>query len=239
MDNNKQDVTSYILDTLIQKSITKQNTYSCTLENFLQLKKVMKFLIGNYKKQIKDYGQKINMQFSENGIFEAKMQVAGDLIVFNMHSNVFTFDDKHWVWEHDYIKQNNLNAYFGVINIYNFLADSFKYRRLEDYGFIISRLFINQEGHFFLEGNPDFGLFNEDFGKHKLDMSILREIVHLIIQYSLEVDLIIPKLEDMQVTTVEQMISKMDRPKINTGKPMGFQSNAQREHKKNSNLFED
>lgn len=226
MENGKLDNTSYILDTLLQKSLAKQSTYTTTLEKFISLKKVMKFLIGNYKKQIKSYKGKIPLNFTENGVFEASMQVGGDMIVFNMHSNVFAFDEKHWIWEHPYVKDDNSNGYCGVINVYSFLADSFKYKRTGDYGYIIARIFINKEGYYFLEGNPDFGSFNKDFGSRVLDMSILREIVQLIIQYSLEVDLLVPPLENVQLATVEQMLVKMDQPKANTGKPLGFQSNA-------------
>lgn len=234
MESEKLDNTSYILDTLLQKSVAKQQTYTTTLEQFLSLKKVMKFLINNYKKQLKTYNKKIGLHFSENGVFEAKMQVAGDMIVFNMHSNVFAFNSDHWIWQHDYVKANNTNAYCGVINVYNFLADSFKYKRMGDYGYIIARIFINREGHYFLEGNPDFGSFNNDFGKKPLDMSLSREIVQTIIQYSLEVDLLIPPLENVQLATVEQMFSQMDKPKVKTGKPLGFQSNSQRENLKNN-----
>lgn len=227
MENEKLDNTSYILDTLLQKSVAKQQTYLTTLEHFISLKKVMKFLIGNYKKQIKTFDAKIPLQYSENGIFEAKMQVAGDMIVFNMHSNVFAFDNEHWIWENDYVKADNANAFCGVINVYNFLADSFKYKRMSDYGYIVARIFINREGYYFLEGNPDFGSFNKDFGVKKLDISSLREISQLIIQYALEVDLLVPTLENVQLATVEQMFTQMDKPKTKTGKPLGFHSNNQ------------
>lgn len=226
MEQNRLDTTSYILDTLIQKSVAKQEAYTCTLEQFIALKKVMKFLIENYKKQLKEYSQKINLHFSENGVFEAKMQVAGDMLVFDMHSNIFAFDEKHWIWKNEYVKKDNRNSYCGVISVYNFLADSFKYKRLGDYGYIVARVFINREGYFFLDGDPDFSLFNENFGKNKLDVAALREITQLIIQYSLEADLLIPSLENMQITTVKQMIAKTDKPKVDTGKPMGFQINA-------------
>jgi hypothetical protein len=223
----KKDNTAQLLDDLVLKSLWKQETYVATLENFFTLKKVAKYLIDNYRKQLKLSSQKIPLEFTDNGIFEAKMQVAGDLIIFNMHSNVFTFDENHWIWANEYVKENEANGYCGIINVYNFLADSFKYSRLSDYGYIIARIFVNREGYYFLEGNPDFGSFNEAFGKSKLDMAVLREIIQSVIQYSLEVDLIVPPLEDIQLATVEQMMDKISRSKIETGKPLGFRSNAQ------------
>jgi hypothetical protein len=224
---SKKDNTAQLLDDLVLKSLNKQETYVATLENFFTLKKVAKYLIDNYRKQLKNSSQKIPLEFTDNGIFEAKMQVAGDLVIFNMHSNVFTFDENHWIWANEYVKENEANGYCGIINVYDFLADSFKYSRLNDYGYIIARIFINREGYYFLEGNPDFGSFNDDFGKNKLDMATLREIIQSIIQYSLEVDLIVPPLEDIQLATVEQMMDKMSKSKIETGKPLGFRSNTQ------------
>jgi hypothetical protein len=227
MNSDNVDNTTYILDTLVQKSIVKQETYLTALESFITLKKVIKYLMENYRKQLKSATQKIPLDYIENGIFEAQMQVAGDMIIFNMHSNIFTFDEKHWIWEHEYVKQNELNAYCGVINVYNFLADSFKYSRLNDYGFLIARIFINREGHYFLEGNANFGSFNDNFGKQTIDMSSMREIVQSIIQYSMEIDLIAPPLDTIQIVTVDQMVDKSNMSKIEIGKPLGFRSNAE------------
>jgi len=231
MDTTKKDLTTVILDTLLEKSVAKQETYLSTLESFFTFKKVMKYLIDYYRKQLKNSSQKISLEFSDNGIFEARMQVAGDLILFNMHSNVFAFDQNHWIWGNEYVKSNLLNSYCGIINVYNFMADSFKYQRLNDYGYIVARIFINHEGYYFVEGNPDFGSFNDNFGKVKIDMVVIREMIQSIIQYSLEVDLIVPTLENIQVASVGQMIDKLSDSKISTGKPLGFQSNASQKAK--------
>lgn len=222
MENGNVDSTTYILESLIQKSIAKQETYTTTLEYFFTFKKVMNFLIDNYQKQLSESAKNITLNFSENGVFEASMQVAGDMIVLNMHSNVFAQEPNHWIWKDPYVEQNNMNGYLGVINVYNFLADSFKYKRLGDFGYIIARIFINREGYYFLEGNPDFGSFNNHFGKEKLNMGIIREIIQSIIIFSLEVDLTVPPLDTIQFTTVENMLMKLDKTKVDTGKPLGF-----------------
>jgi hypothetical protein len=224
MENENVDSTQYILESLIQKSLAKQEAYTVTLEHFFTFKKVMNFLIENYQKQLESAANNISLDFSENGVFEASMQVAGDMIVFNMHSNIFAHEPDHWIWKTDYIQEDNLNGYVGVINVYNFLADSFKYQRLGDFGYIVARIFINREGYYFLEGNPDFGSFNDHFGKQKLDMSLIREIIQHIIIYSLEVDLTVPPLENIQFTTVENMLAKQDKTKVDTGKPLGFRT---------------
>ena len=66
-----------------------------------------------------------------------------------MHTNTFSFDKSHQIWNSSYVKEDEYKAYCGVINVYNFLSDSFKYNRANDLGYMIGRLFINKEKHFF------------------------------------------------------------------------------------------
>jgi len=218
------DNTTLILNLLKEKAVVKQDVYQKTLEVFNTTKKVVKYLINNYKKQLKDTSQKIPLEFINKSTFEAEMRVAGDLLVFNMHSNIFEFPQEHWIWKNKYVKENENNSYCGIINIYNFLADSFKYNRVNDYGYIIARIFVNHEGYYFVEGNQDFGSINDDFGVKKIDISILREIIQYLILYSIEVDLLVPDIKDIQITTVSQMLDKQNLSRMKTGKPMGFRS---------------
>ena len=226
MNSQNLDNTALILETLKEKAVIKQEVYQQTFDSFKSIKKVMKFLIGNYKRQLKNTEQKIPLEYMDKGLFEAEMKIAGDLLVFNMHTNVFEFPQDHWIWQNDYVKQNELNSFCGIINIYNFLADSFKYNRLNDYGFIIARIFVNREGYYFVEGNPNFGSIMEDFGVAKLDISIIREIIQYLIIHTLEVDLLVPAMKDIQVATVGQMKDKLNKSKMKTGKPLGFQFNS-------------
>jgi hypothetical protein len=221
------DNTILILNTLKEKAVIKQEVYQTTLQTFNTTKKVIKYLITNYKNQLKDVPQKIALEFIDKGLFEAEMRVAGDLLVFNMHSNVFEFPQDHWIWNNEYVKKDYNNSYCGIINIYNFLSDSFKYKRLNDYGFIVARIFINREGYYFVEGNQSFGSITDDFGVTKLDLGILREIIQYIILHSIEVDLLVPNMEDIQVATVGQMLDKINTSRMKTGKPLGFRSNSE------------
>lgn len=224
MKGSVKDTNATILETLRENTVCKQEVYNETLNTFKIIKKVLKYLVGNFKSHLKDVEPKISLDFKDMGMFEAEMQIAGDLLVFNMHSNVFEFPKDHWIRKTEYVKQDSLNGYCGIINIYNFISDSFKYNRLDDYGFIIARIFINREGYYFVEGNPNFGSSNEDFAKTKVDMAILREIIQYLILHVLEVDLVVPDLKDIQFTTVAQMKDKINKTKMETGKPLGFRS---------------
>ena len=69
--------------------------------------------------------------------------------------NVFDFEKTHKVHRTSYVKKDKGNFYCGMINVYNFLADSFKYNRVKDSGYLVGRLFINQDLHFFVEDYLD------------------------------------------------------------------------------------
>jgi hypothetical protein len=55
-----------------------------------------------------------------------ELKVAGDTIIFHMHTNVFKLDQSHSLWKTSYLGEDELRGYFGVVNMYNFLSDSFK-----------------------------------------------------------------------------------------------------------------
>ncbi len=160
--------------------------------------------------------------YKERGPFEAEFKIAGDLLIFSMHSNVFEFDDKHPVWNTPYLKEDPLRSYCGTINIYNFLADSFKYNRVNDLGYLVARIFINKENHFFVEGKRQSNELVKDFAMDTISPGILRQIVETAIQYCIEFDLLVPPYEQIKIATVDQMNQKMSYSKMVTAKRLGF-----------------
>ena len=130
------------LENLILKSTIKQQAYKNVFEAFNLVKTVLKELVEEYHDVLKGkVDDEVLPVFQEKGIFEAEFKLAGDLLIFSMHSNIFVFNREHPIWNTEYVKNNGFNSYCGVINIYNFLADSFKYNRLADLGYLIARIF--------------------------------------------------------------------------------------------------
>jgi hypothetical protein len=166
------------------------------------------------------------MDFKERGKFDVLLKVAGDILVFSMHSNVFEFDRNHPVWKIPYVNKNPKNSYCGVINIYNFLADSFKYNRLEDLGYLIARVFINHENQYFVEGKRQMGMIFSNFGSEELSREALKKILYTAIQYSLEFDLLAPPYDTVKIASVGQVEAKIQYSRMATGKRLGFQFNS-------------
>jgi hypothetical protein len=143
-----------------------------------------------------------------------------------MHSNIFQFDREHPAWKTAYIQKNKFNAYSGIINIYNFLADSFKYSRLDDLGYLIARIFINHENQYFVEGKRQMGMLFTNYGNEAFSAESLRKIVCTAINYSLEFDLLVPPYDTVKIASVGQAESKIQHSRLITGKRLGFQFNS-------------
>ena len=147
-----------IIGTLKEKSILKQKVYDNTFESFCIVKDVLKNLSKEINTNLGGTDSRVRLEYTDRSNFDAQIKVAGDILLFSMHSNIFQFDREHPAWKTAYIQKNKFNAYSGVINIYNFLADSFRFSRLEDLGYLIARIFINHENQYFVEGKRQMGM---------------------------------------------------------------------------------
>ncbi len=214
-------------ENLIAKSTIKQLAYKNVFDAFLLLKVVLKELVEEYHDALKGkVDDDVLPVFMEKGVFEAEFKIGGDLLIFSMHSNVFVFDRDHPIWKTDYVKANGANSYCGVINIYNFLSDSFKYNRVDDLGYLIARIFINWENHFFVQGKRQSDEVVKDFVKDTVHKEILRKIIETSIQYAVDFDLLVPPYDNVKIASVEQMMVEISHSKIQTGKRLGFKFNS-------------
>ncbi len=220
---NTKEYRASLLEAYVIKSNVKQQVFSNTAESFLILKKVLQQLEKDYIKVLRGQIHEKNLpHYQERGPFEMEFKIGGDLLFFSMHSNVFEFDNKHPVNKIPYVLDDPLRSYCGMIMIYNFLADSFKYNRMNDLGYLVARIFINKDKHFFVEGKRQSGELVKDFAFDTISPGILREIVETAIEYSISFDLLVPPYEQIKIATVDQMQEKISHSKISTGKRVGF-----------------
>jgi hypothetical protein len=215
-----------IIGTLKEKSILKQKVYDNTLEWFSIIKDILKNFSKEVNVSLGGLDQRIKMEYTDRSNFDAQLKVAGDILLFSMHSNIFQFDREHPAWKTPYIQKNKYNAYSGIINIYNFLFDSFKYSRLDDLGYLIARVFINHENQYLVEGKRQMGMLFSNYGNEALTKDALQMIISTAIQYSLEFDLLVPPYDTVKIATVGQAESKIQHSRIITGKRLGFQFNS-------------
>lgn len=215
-----------IIATLREKSVLKQKVYDNTLEAFSNVKDVLKGMAKELNSSIEGLDPRVKLEYIDRSSFDAQLKVAGDLLLFSMHSNIFQFDREHPAWKTAYIQKNKYNAYSGIINIYNFLADSFKYSRQDDLGYLIARIFINHEKQYFVEGKRQMGMLFTNYGSEEISKQSMQVIISTAIQYALEFDLLVPPYDAVKIASVGQAEAKIQHSRVITGKRLGFQFNS-------------
>lgn len=166
--------------------------------------------------------RRVRIEYRDRGKFEAQLQVASDILLFQMHTDVFEFDANHIIWQNNYVQTDRDNSYIGVINIYNFLSDSLKYNRNADEGYLIGRIFINREKCFFVEGKRQTLVRPMAFGSRTIDRDALVDIIETAINYALNFDLLMPPYDENIRVSVDQFNSKLDNSKFTTGKRLSY-----------------
>ena len=216
-----------ILKMLREKSVMKQDVYKNVHNTFETLKEVIKDIADDLKAEAQKIDKRITVEYRFTSDHEIELKVAGDMLVFYMHSNVFEFDKSHPMFKTGYIKQSEFNSYCGIIYVYNFLADSFKYNRLQDLGYLISRLFINRENRFFVEAKAPIGYKYSNFSEGAISSKEIKEIVYDLIAYAISFDLYTPPSQNVQEISLNEIIERVQIDKLKTGKRLGFKSQSE------------
>ena len=223
---DKSPLREKILATIINKSTLKQHIFDNTFTTFNELKDVLFEIASELDDDLDGkLDKRVRIEYRDRGKFEAQLQVASDLLIFRMHTDIFEFDSNHIIWQNGYVQQERDNSYCGVIDIYNFLSDSVKFNRNADEGYLIGRIFINREKCFFVEGKRQTLVRPMNFGQEKITREALVAIMETAIHYAINFDLLVPSYEDNKRVTLDQFNSKMDTSKFTTGTRLGYEFN--------------
>lgn len=218
MEESKKQV----VELLKSKALLKQEVYHNTIKWFDVFKTEIEKCVNDIRKELSDNADKIRLRLKETSPNEVQLFIGSDVVIFQMHTNVFKIASDNYVHQSSYIRSNPNNAFCGVINIYNFLADSYEFNRFQDYGYLISRVFINKESHFFVEGKGQLEFVYKDFLNQILTKEIVEDIVLKVSAYAIDFDLLTPPYEKVAIVTVNELLSKTNETKIKTGKRLGF-----------------
>lgn len=224
-----------ILKQLEEKASLKQEIYRNTLEVFNTIKSKLFKLGAKMKKDYELKDPSVEILYKENNQFEVQLKFSGDMLVLSMHSNVFTFEPSHSLYRTEYIKADNSRSYFGIIYIHNFLADSIKYNRLSDMGYLIARIFVNKEGHFMVEGEGQLGFLYEDFSNDIICEEVLDNILERSIIYCLDSDLLLRPFAQEKEISLHQKQSMLANSGYPTGKHIGYLFKSEIEQQNNTN----
>jgi hypothetical protein len=211
-----------IMQLLTQKSVMKQDVYSNTIAVFHALRDIVKEKAEELSDEILKVDKRVNLYFKEISLQSVQLKVAGDVLDFQMHSNVFEFDRSHPMFKSSYVKKNEMNSYCGIISVYNFLADSYKYNRLNDLGYLIARIFVNRENRFFVETRTQIGYKYANFSDGPISREQMIDIVNELIIYSISFDLFTPPFDSVRQVTVAEMQEKSSSSALRPGTRLGY-----------------
>lgn len=211
-----------VLDVLRVKSCMKQDVYQNTIAFFGMMKEVLQEIAEDLAKEAAGMDKRLSVAFIDKGATACELRVAGDVIIFHMHTNVFKLDQSHSLWKGSYLEEDELRGYFGLVNMYNFLSDSFTYNRERDLGYLVARLFLNRENHYFLQGKRQLGFLYDDLEGNVMDRTKLKELLYSAINYVLEFDLLAPPYDQVNQVTVSEMNELNANATLSTGKRLGF-----------------
>lgn len=209
-----------VSEMLKDRSLLKQDVYEITQETFTLFKETLQKEVEKIKENISD--DRVRTNVDDKGRFEAHAYVGSDVLLFNMHTNVFCFPKESAVWKTSYVQEDHQRAYCGVINIYNFLADSFIQGRVNDPGYLIGRIFVNKDKHFIVEGEGRLGFLYRDFINGELTENVMSAIIETAICHAAEFDLLVPPYDIVNVVNVMQMQTMSSSLQMKTGKRLGF-----------------
>ncbi|MBO4645603.1 MAG: hypothetical protein J5642_03705 [Bacteroidales bacterium] len=214
---------SDICQLLVQKGDLKQQIYTNTLETMTLFKECAKEFEDYYEDHFAEEHPRVTVDYTDKNQHEFKLKFAGDVLIFLMHSNIFEFPRDHEVMKTPYIREDKTRSYCGMIQIFNFLSDSFRYNRINDSGYMIGRIFINKDKHFYVEGKHELSQVLNNFNDKELDKNSISEILQSAIQYTINFDLLVPEYSHLMEISVNDMIEIEDQNMIlKTGKRLGF-----------------
>jgi hypothetical protein len=219
--NTDQDHLDYITKLLESKSAAKQTTYKHLLVAFSMLSKESKRVTTELKKKANPNDKDVTIEFNAINEHEFHVKLAGDLLIFVLHTNIVTLPDNHLIMQDNYMKLNEVNRYFGQIMIYNFMSDSLKFNRVNDPGYLLARLMINHENRFFIEGEGQLATLFNKVSEDPLTSATVDALVKISLAIAIENDLVAMPYPDVKFITLYQKLEHT--PDIGGGQKIGFQ----------------
>ncbi len=227
--SNNLSRTKSLIRSIIEKGSMKQEVYHTTFDAFNTFKQVCSGFVTANKRAFKSAKYPLLFEYNDRGVFEFQLRFGSDILIFYMHSNVFEIPRDQAVMKSSYIHEDKSRSYCGIIHIYNFLSDSFRYNRSNDIGYCIGRVFVNRENHYFTEGKREIGLLYNNFQGNILDQKSIETILHSAIEYTLNFDLLTPPYENIKEVSVSEIQATLDSMTLRTGKRLGFRFQADTE----------
>ncbi|SIT86301.1 hypothetical protein [Pontibacter indicus] len=208
-----------IIQGLQQKSVTKQAIYRNTYQAFTRMKEISQEIVEDLTNRITAHNADVVIEYKAISDLEFQIKFSGDLLVFVMHSNIITFPDDYEIMRNEYVDEDFRRRFFGHIMAYNFMADTIKYNRLDDPGYLVGRMLINIENHFVIEGVKQMDLHYDRIARNVISDDMLRLIVESAMIAAVNNDLMGQDVSDIERITYKQ---KLENSQLSKPRKLGF-----------------
>lgn len=221
----EQQDTSALFELLKIKGELKEKVYRNTQEAFTLICRAAEKIA----RECPYNEEHLKVEFMRQSALESELFFAGDALIFLMHTNIFEFSRDHEVMRMPYIREDKERSYCGVIHIYNFLSDSFKYNRYNDLGYLIGRIFVNKDMHYFIDGKREVGILYPSFGTEVLDEDAALRIVSGAMAYAINFDLLTPPFDEVKIVNAGAVRDYSESSRMITAKRLGFRFQADKD----------
>lgn len=201
-----QEREDQLIEILKRKSYMKQEIFRNSAQLFKRMKGVSQAFVTDISSKVKGEDKDVTIEYRDISEFEFHIKFAGELLVFSRHSNVVTFPEGHILTVNPYIQGEYGRNFYIPFMAYNFLADSLKYNRLGDPGYLIARMFVNKDEHFYIEGVKQMNFLYPDIAQNVISDEILLDFVESSVLAALENDSIMGNYEANKVIMVRDKL---------------------------------
>jgi hypothetical protein len=224
----KSNPSESIFSSLVERGLLKKNIIDGTRDVFSQIKVLLKDFYSQLNDYLKEQNIDLDVAYTDRNDTEVELRLSDDVLFFTLNTNVYRFDLEHHIWQSPYIEEDPNRADCGMILIYNFLSDSFKYNRNLDTGYLIGRIFVNKDKHLFVEGKRQLGFLYSDIENGLATDKLLQDIIKSAIVYTMNFEIHVPAYDAMKEMTVQQKLDQTGTPQKAVAR-LGFKFSTERD----------
>jgi hypothetical protein len=188
-----------IVAALKDKAVLKQHIFRSTIAVFQMLRAMTDEIGKRLATKFAEIDKTVVIECTDESEFEFQIKFGGDVLMFSMQTNVQTFGPEHILTKSPYILEDIHRGYYGTLTVYNFMADSVKYNRLNDAGYLLARMMVNCDGHFYIEGLRQMNFLYPNIAENVINEAVLRSFIESSILTAIDQDLYAPAFQDVMI----------------------------------------
>lgn len=143
-------------------------------------------------------------KFEQTHAFECRLQVGEETLVIFLHPEIIHAQNVIPANAESYVKEDLNRLLCGMILVYTFRTESIQQNELDNPGFLLARIFINSEKHFYIEGRKPMSFLMNRFEEYEMTAEMIEDILLECISYSLQFHFYPPSFEDAFIISLGQ-----------------------------------